>query len=78
MKIRFWKDEGAIVLIPKKMYRAGYDLQISFSERQVCFSIGKTNGNMTNVQLSYEEFAKLLELLNMDIVAAMKLSEEVK
>lgn len=68
MKIEFCKDEGILILKPKKMYKAGYELEISFGDDLVCFSIGEPQSSMTNVQLTYEEFAKLLKLLNMKII----------
>ena len=68
MKIEFCKDEGIIILRPKKKHNGGYDLEISFGNDQICFSIGDRHVNMTNSQISYEEFAELLKLLNMKII----------
>lgn len=68
MKIKFWKDDGVIELIPDKKYPNGYNLEISFGKEYVCFSIGDMHSSMSNVQLSYKEFGKLLKLLNMRIV----------
>ena len=63
MKCDFIADEGMIVIKPKRKYPAGYELEISFSDDQVCFSIVDKKQTL-NVQLDIDEYNELINFLS--------------
>jgi len=60
--VKISREENTIIIKPQKKYPQGYDLEIGILPDMAVFHINK-KGSGPNVQLTPQEFNKLLDLL---------------